>query len=142
MTAVLDRSDTCLPDRPDLLDQQGTCWRVTEARRAALLIDGAAYFAALRQALLAARQSVLIMGWDVNSDISLDPEAGAPPLREFLNQLLRDRRQLQIRLLIWDWAFIYGLDRQFMPQLRFGIGGSRRLKFVFDGDHPAWRLPA
>ncbi len=130
MTSALDPSGTCL------LDQPGACWRVTRARRAALLIDGAAYFAALRQALLEARQSVLIMGWDVNSDISLDPEAGAPPLKEFLNQLLRDRRKLQIRLLIWDWAFIYGFDRQFMPQLRFGIGGSRRLKFVFDGDHP------
>ena len=76
------------------------------------------------------------MGWDVNSDISLEPQAGAPPLKDFLNQLLSDRRQLQIRLLIWDWAFIYGFDRQFMPQLRFGLGGSRRLKFVFDGDHP------
>ncbi len=120
----------------ELLDPSGTCWRVTEARRAALLIDGAAYFAALRQALLEARQSVLIMGWDVNSDISLDPAAGSPPLKRFLNQLLKQRRELQIRLLIWDWAFIYGLDRQFMPQVRFGLGASRRLKFVFDGDHP------
>jgi phospholipase D1/2 len=119
-----------------LLDQSGTCWRVTEARRVALLIDGAAYFAALREALLDARQSVLIMGWDVNSDISLDPEAGDPPLKDFLNQLLKERRALQIRLLIWDWAFIYGLDRQFMPHLRFGLGASRRLKFVFDSDHP------
>ena len=130
MTAPLDPSGT------SPLDQPGTCWRVTRARRAALLIDGAAYFAALREALLAARQSVLIMGWDVNSDISLEPQAGAPALKDFLNQLLSDRRQLQIRLLIWDWAFIYGFDRQFMPQLRFGLGGSRRLKFVFDGDHP------
>ncbi len=120
----------------ELLDPSGTCWRVTKARRAALLIDGAAYFAALHHALLAARQSVLIMGWDVNSDISLDPAAGAPPLKLFLNQLLKERRQLQVRLLIWDWAFIYGFDRQFMPKLRFGLGGSRRLKFVFDSDHP------
>jgi len=119
-----------------LLDQSGTCWRVTEARRAALLIDGAAYFAALRQALLGARQCVLIMGWDVNSDISLDPAAGAPPLKAFLNHLLKERRELRIRLLIWDWAFIYGLDRQFMPQVRFGIGASRRLKLVLASDHP------
>jgi phospholipase D1/2 len=119
-----------------LLDQSGTCWRVTEARRAALLIDGAAYFAALRDALINARQSVLIMGWDVNSDISLDPTDGAAPLKTFLNRLLKERRGLQIRLLIWDWAFIYGLDRQFMPHLRFGIGASRRLKFVFNSDHP------
>jgi phospholipase D1/2 len=119
-----------------LLDQPGTCWCTTEARRAALLIDGAAYFAALHDALLNARESVLIIGWDVNSDISLNPTNGAAPLKSFLNQLLKRRRELNIRLLIWDWVFIYGLDRQFLPRLRFGLGASRRLKFQLDSDHP------
>jgi phospholipase D1/2 len=119
-----------------LLDQPGTCWCTTKARRAALLIDGAAYFSALHDALLNARQSILIIGWDVNSDISLNPTNRAAPLKLFLNQLLKRRRELHVRLLIWDWAFIYGLDRQFLPRLRFGLGASRRLKFELDSDHP------
>jgi phosphatidylserine/phosphatidylglycerophosphate/cardiolipin synthase-like enzyme/uncharacterized membrane protein YdjX (TVP38/TMEM64 family) len=119
-----------------LLQEDATCWRLTRARRVALLIDGAAYFEALRQALLKARHSVLILGWDINSEISLDPKGDGAPLREFLNRLLKERRQLQIRLLIWDWAFFFGLDRQLLPQLRFGLLASRRLSFMFDGDHP------
>jgi phosphatidylserine/phosphatidylglycerophosphate/cardiolipin synthase-like enzyme/uncharacterized membrane protein YdjX (TVP38/TMEM64 family) len=119
-----------------LLQEDATCWRLTRARRVALLIDGAAYFEALRQALLKARHSVFILGWDINSEISLDPKGDGAPLREFLNRLLKERRQLQIRLLIWDWAFFFGLDRQLLPQLRFGLLASRRLSFMFDGDHP------
>ena len=41
-------------DRATLLEQDRTCWRVTRAERAALLIDGAACFDALRRALLRA----------------------------------------------------------------------------------------
>jgi hypothetical protein len=66
-------------DRAALLEQDVTCWRVANAERAALLIDGAAYFAALRRALLRARRTVHIVGWDIRSDISLDP-GGMPCL--------------------------------------------------------------
>ena len=82
-----------LGDRAALLEQDVTCWRVTSAERAALLIDGAAYFAALRRALLQARLTVHIVGWDIRSDISLDPPGDAPPLREFFSQLLASARR-------------------------------------------------
>jgi phospholipase D1/2 len=99
-------------DRAPLLEQDVTCWRVADAERAALLIDGAAYFDALRRALLRARMTVHIVGWDIRSDISLDPPRGAPPLRKFLRQLLAERPTLQIRMLIWDWPLFYSLDRE------------------------------
>jgi phospholipase D1/2 len=113
-----------------------TCWRVERASRAALLIDGAAYFSALREALLEAEHSVLIVGWDIRSDISLDPDGSAQPLRDFLHQLVRERRRLRIRLLIWDWLLFLGLDRQPLPQWRFRGWTERRLRLVLDGEHP------
>jgi hypothetical protein len=44
---------------------------------------------------------VLIIGWDINSDISLDPAGEGLLLRQFLNRLLKGRRDLRVRLLIW-----------------------------------------
>jgi hypothetical protein len=42
-------------------------WRRPRARRVALLIDAANYFGALREALLKARSSVFVIGWDLDS---------------------------------------------------------------------------
>ena len=77
-----------------------------------------------------------IVGWDIRSDISLDPPADAPPLRRFLKQLLAERPALHIRMLIWDWPLFYSLDREPLPQLQFGVARTRRLDLVLDANHP------
>jgi phospholipase D1/2 len=123
-------------DRAALLEQSVTCWRLTRAERVALLIDGAAYFDALRRALPMARRTVHIVGWDIRSDISLDPLGDSLPLRKFLRQLLADRPTLQIRMLIWDWTVLFSLDREPLPQLQFGVAQTRRLDLVLDANHP------
>src|SRR5262245_31750317 len=123
-------------DRAALLEPDVTCWRVANAERAALLIDGAAYFDALRRALMRARMTVHIVGWDIRSDISLDPPGNAPPLRRFLKRLLAERAELEIRMLIWDWPLFYSLDREPLPQLQFGVARTQRLDLVLDANHP------
>jgi phospholipase D1/2 len=120
-----------------LLEEGATCWRLTQAERAALLIDGAAYFDALRRALALAQREIFIVGWDIRSDLSLDPLHDHPPLRAFLKRLLKRRRQLRIRILVWDWPIFFSLDREPLPELQFGFAGSRRLQFVLDSEHPA-----
>ena len=120
-----------------LLEEGSTCWRVTRAARVALLIDGAAYFDALRRALPLARRSIDIVGWDIRSDISLDPLGDALPLRKFFRRLLADRPGLRIRLLIWDWTVFFSLDREPLPQLQFGVAQTPRLDLVLDANHPA-----
>jgi phospholipase D1/2 len=123
-------------DRAALLEQGLTCWRVGSAERAALLIDGAAYFDALRRALPQARRTVHIVAWDIRSDISLDPLGDAVPLRKVLRRLLADRPALQIRILLWDWPLFFSLDREPLPQLQFGVAQTRRLDLVLDANHP------
>jgi phosphatidylserine/phosphatidylglycerophosphate/cardiolipin synthase-like enzyme/uncharacterized membrane protein YdjX (TVP38/TMEM64 family) len=131
--------DVCavLEQPPPLLEEGSTCWRVTRAARVALLVDGAAYFDALRRALPLARRTIDIVGWDIRSDISLDPLGDALPLRKFLRRLLADRPALQIRMLIWDWTLFFSLDRQPLPQLQFSVAQTRRLDLVLDARHPA-----
>lgn len=126
-----------LMDRAAGLLQPGlTCWRAARASRAALLIDGASYFAALHDALQRARHSVWILGWDIRSDIPLDPDGSAEPLGSFLGNLVRTRPDLRIRILIWDWLLPYGFERQVLPQWRFGRRTRGRLRLVLDAEHP------
>jgi hypothetical protein len=65
------------------------CWRVARAKRAAPLIDAAAYFSALADTMRRARKQILICGWDVHALTRLEPAAaGAENLRDLsLNPL-------------------------------------------------------
>src|SRR5439155_10083314 len=69
-----------------------TFWRKTHARNARLLVDAAEYFRVLRHALLSARHSIWIIGWDIHSRMRFfganEPVDGWPrELGEFLKAL-------------------------------------------------------
>ena len=78
-------------------------WRIERAARFAILIDGAAFFGAVRQAALQARHSILIMGWDLDSRTRLVGESGEPDdpypaeLAAFLSALVDARPGLNVR---------------------------------------------
>ena len=136
----LTGTDGARPEAPSVLSRPGVCWRRARAERAAPLIDGAAYFAALAEALEGARHSVFLLGWDLNADLVLDPDRGGETLVALLGRLTARRPELVVRLLIWDWILFYSLDRQLLPQWHFENG--RQVRFQLDGHHPAGRLPA
>lgn len=116
-----------------------TCWRIEHADRATVLVDGAAYFAALRSAIIAAERRVVIVGWDVDSRTCLmgeeRPDDGLPvALLPFLRAVLRRNRGLEVYILSWDYSMIYALEREFMPSITFS-GVHPRLHFMLDGAH-------
>jgi phospholipase D1/2 len=123
-----------------ILQEGRNCWRVARASRAAVLIDGAAYFAAFREAARRARHSILIAGWDVDSRTDLAPlgaDDGLPRrLGDFLDALVRRRRGLHAHVLGWDFAMLYALDREFLPVYSFDWRTHRRLHFHLDDRHP------
>lgn len=125
----------------DTLFEPGrNCWRVESAARAAFLIDGDAYFKAFVQAARKAQRSILITGWDFHSRTRLlcDSEHGGCELLlgEFLNELARQRRDLQIHILIWDYPMIFGMDREWAPIYGLGWQPHRRVHFRYDNTHP------
>ena len=61
-----------------LFEPGANVWRVELAGRFSVLIDGAAFFAAVRQAALKAQRSIFIMGWDLDSRTRLVGESGKP----------------------------------------------------------------
>jgi phosphatidylserine/phosphatidylglycerophosphate/cardiolipin synthase-like enzyme/uncharacterized membrane protein YdjX (TVP38/TMEM64 family) len=125
-----------------ILREGETCWRVARAERVAFLVDADAYFSALRQAVLRAQRSVLILGWDVDSRVRLvpgeAPDRLPPTLLPFLNAVLAARPELHVHVLAWDFSMIYTFEREMLPSYKFGWRGHRRLHFTLDGDHPQW----
>lgn len=124
-------------------------WRAARAERFALLLDGEEYFRRLRQALLAARRDVFLLGWDFDLRLELvrgeTPRDGAPTrLGELLDHIvsrlpLRGTRPFfppRVHVLAWDYSSLFALDRE--PLLLFGRGPSlkRRVRFEYDSKHP------
>jgi len=123
-----------------LLRVGDTCSCVRHADRLRILVDGAAYFAALRKAIVRARRSVFIVGWDIDSRMQLvpgDPPDGLPaPLGEFLCAVAAANPQLHVRILAWDFAMLYAMEREWLPSYKLGWRTPRRVSFRLDGRHP------
>jgi phosphatidylserine/phosphatidylglycerophosphate/cardiolipin synthase-like enzyme/uncharacterized membrane protein YdjX (TVP38/TMEM64 family) len=98
-------------------------WRVARAERASVLIDAANYYGTLRQALLEARRSIYIIGWDVDSRTPLVGPSGEPDddlpreLGPFLTALVERRPELHVHILLWDYSLFFTSEREPMPSL-------------------------
>jgi phospholipase D1/2 len=126
-----------------ILRPPDNCWRTERASRAAVLIDAAAFFAAVRNALQQARHSVFIVGWDLDSRTKLAGESCAAEdgwpltLREFLIHMVKERPTLTIYLLTWDFAILYALERDPFPSLKLGWQTPNQIRFRLDNVLPA-----
>ncbi|OXJ07005.1 VTT domain-containing protein [Burkholderia sp. HI2500] len=126
--------------RHGLLERGRNCDTIRAADRFTMLVDGDAYFSTLRAALLRARHTVFIVGWDVDSRMRLAP--GGPDdtlpdtLAAFLHALAARRHNLRIYVLAWDFAMIYALERDWPPVYRAGWRAHRGIVFRLDGAHP------
>jgi phospholipase D1/2 len=123
-----------------ILEQEKNCWRIAHAGRAAFIIDGEDYFAAIRLAMIQARRSIFIVGWDLHSELRLvrNGESDEYPqtLGELLNALAAERPQLDIYVLNWDFAMIYAMEREFFPSYKLQWKSHDRVHFCLDGEHP------
>lgn len=124
--------------KPRIVKAGETAWQVAHADRAALLVDGASYFATLRAALASARHSVFILGWDIDSRTPLvgssgGAEDGAPAtLLPYLEHLVERRPELTVRLLLWDYSLLYALDREAPPSLNLKWRTPENIRVALD----------
>ncbi len=112
-----------------------TCWRTERAGRVAVLVDGADYFVAARAAMEQARQSILLVGWDIDPRMRLDPE-GSETLGPFLTRLMRSRPGLHVRALKWEMPFPIALDHPHEPLERWNRSTGHRLNARLDDELP------
>ncbi len=129
-----------LADRrpPTLMRPGETVWRCARARRAGVLIDACAYFEAVRAAMREAKRSILIVGWDIDSRTRLVGESGRAEdglpelLGDFLEALVTRRPDLSIKILLWDYAVFYALERELLPGIVFGWQRPRQIELCLD----------
>ena len=124
----------------DFFKPAENCRQVQRAGRVAVLIDGKEYYQALHEAILQARRSVFILGWDLHSEVRLIRNGGDddPPstLGRLLYYVAKRQQQLQIYLLSWDFAMIYALEREFFPRYKLTWRSRGNIHFRLDGCHP------
>jgi phosphatidylserine/phosphatidylglycerophosphate/cardiolipin synthase-like enzyme/membrane protein DedA with SNARE-associated domain len=123
-----------------VLEQGRNCWRLVHADRVAFVVDGDNYFRAVREALCKARRSIFIIGWDIHSEIRLvrngKQDDYPEKLGPLLDRLARERHELDIYILDWDFAMIYAMEREFFPHYKLQWKSHDRVHFCLDGNHP------
>lgn len=118
------------------------CWRICRADRVSFLIDGADYFRTLHHSLPQARQQIMILAWDIYSQLKLIPSKtegeseGVPTISELLDQLVRDNHNLCVNILSWDFSLLYALSREWLPIYKLDWSTHRRFKFCLDDQFP------
>ena len=124
------------------LRENENVWRIAHANRASMLVDGAAYFGAVRESLLKAQHSIHIVGWDIDSRMRLVGASGRADdglpetLAEFLSALVERRPELTIHLLLWDFSVLYALEREIFPSLALSWKTPDQIQFCLDNDVP------
>lgn len=116
------------------------CWRREQSDRVAFLVDAQAYFSAFASAVEQAEHSIYILGWDIDSRLRLHPDRpdGGPDdqLGNFLNAVVRKKKDLHVYILTWDFSMIYLFERELIPMFKMDWHKHSRIHFRMDGNHP------
>lgn len=118
-----------------------TAWRVHDHGHSGVLVDGRDYFLAFHEAARSATRSILLLGWQFDSDVQLVRGSDLPPraapeafeLLPFLDGLCRERPGLEIRVLAWDHSLVFTLEREVLQKLVFDVATCPRFHFQWDG---------
>ncbi|MCF3641208.1 phospholipase D-like domain-containing protein [Rhizobium sp. TRM95111] len=123
-----------------ILVEGRNCWRIETADRAAVIVDAADYFVAAKQAMLAAKHCIYLLGWDFDTRMTFEPGAptleGPNKLGPFLRWLDRHRPEVEVYVLKWDTGALLALGRGTTPLAMLDWITSRRIHFKLDGMHP------
>ena len=120
-----------------ILREGRNCWRIAPAKRAAVLVDAAEYYAQLEKALARAQKSIIIVGWDFDAGIKLRPNAeDCPKLGDFLRSLVEERPELEVRVLVWSVAVFHAPGAPLPLLLGADWEKHPRIQVRLDREHP------
>lgn len=126
-------------ERP-LLVPGRNCYGTARADRFACIIDAADYFRLAKQAMLGAQKRIMLIGWDFDTRIELEPEEqtleGPNDLGEFLNWLPEHRPGLEIHLLKWSVGAFTAITRGMTPVFLANLSTNRNVHLEIDTRHP------
>lgn len=127
-------------DHEPILRAGDTCREIATADRVACIVDAADYFLHAKSALLQARRRIVLIGWDVDTRIRLDPRIADDEvpdvLGDFLRWLIDNRPELEIHVLRWSTGAFTGILRGVAPPFVQDLLTGRRLHYRIDAAHP------
>ena len=116
-------------------------YRKVAVEQLGLIVDGDDYYREFYRAALTARRTMVMTGWQFDSEVPLlrgedEAKARTPfTLLKFLNHLCEVKPELQIWILAWDFHVVFAAEREWMQRLVFHWSTNERLKFRFDSAH-------
>ncbi len=115
------------------------CWRIEQADRATVVIDAARYYHFIREAMEAARYRIMLIGWDFDVRISLEPDGrgGGESLGAFLLRLAREQPLRDIAILKWSFGALKQWMRPSAAVMLLRWAATRAIRYRFDSAHPA-----
>jgi phosphatidylserine/phosphatidylglycerophosphate/cardiolipin synthase-like enzyme len=123
-----------------LLDPGRTVWRVERAGRFTPLMENEAYFEALNSALQRAERSVVVLGWQFDPRTRLTPVAGpherTAEIGHMLRMLVKQKPDLDVRLLIWKSPLLIAASQGFYPHRALRWFRKRLVEFRLDQPGP------
>lgn len=121
-------------------------WRYAKATRAHVVVDAAAYFLLMQEAMLRARQRIMMIGWDFDTRVRLGPgrrwwnrpARGRHPARlgAFVVWLVNHRHGLQVRVLKWNFGALKFVFRGTMVFDLLRWFWHPAIDFKFNSAHP------
>ncbi|WP_231735521.1 phospholipase D-like domain-containing protein [Novosphingobium sp. CCH12-A3] len=121
-------------------------WRYAMADRAHAVIDAADYFALMREAMMRAQQRIFLIGWDFDTRIIIGggrrwwnlPRRRVSPARlgPFVVWLANRRKQLDVRVLKWNFGALKAVFRGSMMLDLLRWWRHPRIVFKLDSAHP------
>ena len=136
-------------DRPGRCDDSSVepgVWRYAMATRVRVIIDAEAYFDLMQQAMLKARQRILLIGWDFDTRIHLThgrrwwqkgfKRQFPARLGSFIPWLTRHCHSLEIRILKWGIGSLEAVGRGSMMLDLVRWFPHKRIDLKFDSVHP------
>ena len=127
-------------------DPSPSVWRYVRASRAHVVVDAAAYFGLMQQAMIAAQQRIHMIGWDFDTRMRLGPgrkfynlpDRDVQPARlgPFVMWLVRRNKSLQVRVLKWNFGALKFIFRgsMILDLIRWWL--SPGIAFKFASAHP------
>ena len=115
------------------------CWRIARAGRATVVVDAAHYYHFVREAMEQAERRILLIGWDFDVRIPLEPDdrGQGESLGQFMLRLAREKPDRDIAILKWSFGALKQWLRPSAAVMLLRWAATKSIRYRFDSAHPA-----
>lgn len=119
-----------------------TCGVNAASAHSRFIIDSRDYYRAFYSEAIRAERSILLAGWQFDSRVELlrgqDALESERPTEflPFLEALCREKPELQVYILAWDYSAVFAKEREWFQRVLFAWSTPANIHFRFDGRHP------